>query len=1385
MEVTNEGAGNVSGVVVEDVFPHGFAYISGSTSASISGVGEPVSGNERILTWTLGEINPGVSVRFSYAVVVGPDSQKGDGRNVATARGISVGKAVTSVSASFKVKINEGVFTTRGTIIGKVFHDINRDGIQQEDEEGISGVAIFLENGIRVVTDRNGKYTVSGLLPGTHVLRLDEKTLPEDLLPAGQGTRFAGNASSQFVELPPSGLMKVNFPLTGKEKQCAVINTIQVASYQEKDLKEAVEVARKLQKENFPDVRVELIGKYYCVRAGRAEDSVSLLSLWKQIKKIFPAAIIRKGYFLPDRIVYPERKSTASLNQPEIDLQSPVLAPSSGSQQVREKEQDQLQVAKTSFSGAMKGVSSAEPLEKQILTMTPELAFLSPKEGDILSNDVVTVLVKTPLETNLNLFLNGKLVEKERVGRRIEHSAGRVSITEFIGLNLVPGQKNVLRAEIHDSFGNKRGSQEISVVCAGLPAGIVIQTDSKEIPADDKSVLTVKCWVVDRNGWRLTYPRFFTVETSLGEILGQDADLKQSGFQVESEGGVASFRIKAPYQPGEAVIRVSYGRMEESCKVFFAPHLRNLFLVGLGEITLGYGKSKGKTEFLKREKWFDENWYAGSRGAFYLKGSVFKDILLTAGYDSHKPEAADYFGNRTVDPEAEELYPLYGDESRFSFETSCREKLYVRLDRGRSYLMYGDIQTDLRDTTLGAFTRTLTGIKMEHKTEKIEVKAFASRTDQVQVVETFPGRGISGFYYLSHSPVVEGSELVVIEIRDRRQMERIISRQAKVRTVYYFIDYDTGTILFKEAIPGYDTDFNPVFIVVSYETSGGRKHYLYGGRAVLKAGRWLELGLTAVTEENEVSDYLLAGADLTLRLPGNTTVKTEVARTSSLFPDNYILNLKKDWGWMVNVESHPLENLSFLAHYRDIGTWFGNPSAIDALRGMRNYSVDISYLLGNSTKLKTQLLREEDILNNTKHQYAGLGIEKKENKTHFLVELYHETSEGNYVPAADPNSRFPFDNMEQLPENATGLRFRLQQQINPDISLFCEHRHNFLSSEGIISQAGLDFRLEKNRKFYLRQEYGQYAGRTETRTAIGMEAEIFPQTLAFNEYRLSDVLDGRRGQQVIGLRNRFLLAPGVSGDIRIENLSTLSGKERLGQPDGFSIATGLEYLPGENIKWTGRLEYYHQTAENSYLAEFGAAYRFSCDYCLLFRQRFFLDEINSGQRSTGRTLLGMAYRPTEHDRFHGLLKAEFKREKDGMSDSGYNNCALIFSAEGHYQINSKTQISGKYAGKLARDCGFSSYTDLVSAIFIRDLTDRFDFSLAGRILRSHLVGNVQAGGSMEFGWRMVKNVWLSLGYSFDDFDSDLVGDSYQGRGPFLKLRFKFDESVLHSLHKSR
>jgi hypothetical protein len=195
-----------------------------------------------------------------------------------------------------------------------------------------------------------------------------------------------------------------------------------------------------------------------------------------------------------------------------------------------------------------------------------------------------------------------------------------------------------------------------------------------------------------------------------------------------------------------------------------------------------------------------------------------------------------------------------------------------------------------------------------------------------------------------------------------------------------------------------------------------------------------------------------------------------------------------------------------------------------------------------------------------------------------------------------------------------------------------------------------------------------------------------------------------------------------------------------------------------------------------------AAYKLHPDYSLLVRERYFLEKKGADQNNTSRLLLGLAYRPRENDRFNALGKVEYKNDRRATAQPTYGIDSFIASAEGAYQLTSALQVMGKYAGKLQKDEEFSSYTDLIATRVMFDLTERFDFGAEYRLLTSHRTSTRLHGGAVEFGCRIVGQLWLSLGYSFDRFDEDLAGDSYHGEGPYLKVRFKFDEKTLRKLN---
>ena len=71
-----------------------------------------------------------------------------------------------------------------GRITGRVFIDANENGRFDEGEQTLSDVRVVTSSGRDTLTDSDGVFSIADLAPGEHVVLIDEKTLPEKLLPA-------------------------------------------------------------------------------------------------------------------------------------------------------------------------------------------------------------------------------------------------------------------------------------------------------------------------------------------------------------------------------------------------------------------------------------------------------------------------------------------------------------------------------------------------------------------------------------------------------------------------------------------------------------------------------------------------------------------------------------------------------------------------------------------------------------------------------------------------------------------------------------------------------------------------------------------------------------------------------------------------------------------------------------------------------------------------------------------------------------------------------------------------------------------------------------------------------------------------------------------------
>ena len=101
--------------------------------------------------------------------------------------------------------------------------------------------------------------------------------------------------------------------------------------------------------------------------------------------------------------------------------------------------------------------------------------------------------------------------------------------------------------------------------------------------------------------------------------------------------------------------------------------------------------------------------------------------------------------------------------------------------------MYGDFSTRLgADSEVAAYNRSFTGLSTTLETEQgMEVKVFGASMDQSIQVDQVRGEGVSGYYYLTAAgrgvPIVEGSERVVIQVRDRLHPELVLKEDVRYR----------------------------------------------------------------------------------------------------------------------------------------------------------------------------------------------------------------------------------------------------------------------------------------------------------------------------------------------------------------------------------------------------------------------------------------------------------------------------------------------------------------------------------------------------------------------------------------------------------------------------
>jgi len=421
---------------------------------------------------------------------------------------------------------------------------------------------------------------------------------------------------------------------------------------------------------------------------------------------------------------------------------------------------------------------------------------------------------------------------------------------------------------------NAEQVKEVLVEIEGLNA------TSGMLPADGMSLVPVKIKVLDANGRPVKGKLTAKVKADglrIGaEIPSVDSVAKRLGQdQIDLKDGEGQFNLIAPSSALDVNLVVSVGREVVKGKIAFAPDVRPLIAAGVVEgiinlgrngssaITPSTGLADGFEKELRRwQRTFDNGDISlAGRTTFFLKGSIKGEYLLTAMYDSEKDTRQRQI--RNINPD--KYYPVMGDSAQRGYEAKSSERLYVRVDNGKNYVLYGDFQTGtsfsqalggnqvapIQQKNLGQYNRTMTGVRLYRDDGKGFTDSFAMRESMRQAIEEYRGNGTSGPYSVANHNAIENTEKLEVIVRDRNNVSRILTVTPLTRFVDYTFEPFSGRILLKAALPSLDADLNPVSLRITYEVdTGGEKYWVYGVSGQRQLNEFLEIGGSYVKDEN-------------------------------------------------------------------------------------------------------------------------------------------------------------------------------------------------------------------------------------------------------------------------------------------------------------------------------------------------------------------------------------------------------------------------------------------------------------------------------------------------------------------------------------------------------
>jgi len=1438
----NISAGPANNVVVSDTLPLGLKFKTGSMRIDGVKVADPtlVSGG-RTMQIDLGNILASTDRRISYVTEVGAGATVGRATNTAQA---TRSNGTPSNVAEASVMIRDAFFASHAVLFGRVLESQHCD-IDTSDPKvvrGVPKVKVLMEDGTYVVTDEEGRFHFEKVTPGTHVVQVDESSVPKglELVACDKNTRFAGRANSQFVDVMGGALWRTDFYVRQREIPKGALDLKfkgEIGRVEQSAIAEALYIVDMAAHSDLSNVKVG-------VTLPKDFEYLPLTGLWKdQVvdaqlesgKLVFRIPKLVKGEkgVLTFRAI-PQGEQLVS---PEVCLKPEYVAnldaryevanytgqailytqtPSCGQEAVKVNEgRINLPAPKASSDEivVIDDITASGGNINWVSNEAPGVGILFPSESYNPRAPSTRIVIKHGKDHQVVLRVNGEEVSNLLFVKVHSNAEKSVNSSEWKGVPLKEGD-NFIEAAVRTLSGENVQLLKRTIHYSNLPEKVVFVPELSRLQANgvDKPRIAVR--VLNRfnkpvrKGVRGTYTLSAPYVSAQFEDFAKRRQLSaldrfEPEYFVQNDDGIAFIELVPTNEAGEAKLKFLFeDQREMEITTWLEPSVEDWVVVGFAEGTAGYNTLKGNMSGVKGAE-HNKELHVDEQVKLYAKGRISGQWIATVAYDSAKQRGAKESNFKNiVDPN--EFYTLYGDNTTQRNDAASSDKLYLKLERSRFYALFGDYDTGLNETELTRYNRSFTGVKSEYSGKFLGFKIFGTEVDSFYFKDEQQARSQFSGYRLSKGNILVNSEKIRLVVRDKFRSDLIHKDELLSRHIDYTIDYRAGTISFKRPvdanvnIPGYG--FNPQFIVAEYETLGAAsRDYTYGGRVEGKVlDDKVKVGATHIEEDEGLTRSTLQGFDVKVKVAQQTEIKLEGAQSNAEVNGPEI----KGDAYRAEID-HRGQLLDANAYVKETSRDFGIGQQAASEMGSFKTGAKTSLHVTKSLDVNSAVDHQRQISSGQTQEVASTELQYNHEMGSLAVG-YQRIDEDRGAEEIEANQATA-NVTQRMFNNQLELQASVEQNIASDQSVDYPNRY--------ILQAG--YKLTEKVRVIAAQEYADGKQYDSSTTRVGFESTPWAGAKLGSTLNQSVSEYGPRTFSTMGISQSLPFGKNWTFDASLDATQTF--KERgpavpinPSQPltsggflgnGGFTedyIATtaGVTYR-AEPWTWNFRVENRMGEVEDRIGAVTNIIRELSKGVVLGTSHQYYRSEFAGG--ANGQLFQGdfsLAYRPLD-SRWTLLDRVKYRYEMVDNAQSlpifGQTTLQGVENATSAAIVNNlninrlsktrKNQFSMYYGTKMVWDTydgdRYQSYIDLYGLEIRQDITEKWDVGFQGSVLNSWSADNMKYSYGPSVGWTPVTNSWMSVGYNFSGFyDRDFDAARYTSQGAYLKLRIKFDEKSL-------